>query len=391
MLIDFTKTMKNGMKVFDGDPVFCAKRHATIAEIGCNLHSLSMGTHTGTHLDVPFHFIENGKTVDELPLSLFTGSAEVVTLKNITYPDCEFLIVYTNKSHIPYDVAEEIIKRGYKGIAIDTDSIDSDGNVHRLLLQNEIIIFENLDNLEYNIEKKGTFHACPLKLYGCDGSPVRAYLDWSPEFDGAIFDVDGTILDSMYVWNEATTNFYKNHGLTLTAEEADTFAHQTLDESLPYIKKTYNLPMSVEEISLEFKELIRDSYSNKVKEKDYAVQYIKKLHNSGIKIAIATSGIDEMWQAAFKRLGILDLITTHSNSKEVGVNKSNPDVYLLAAKRLGIAPEKCMVFEDIYPGICGAKKGGFLTCAIYDTLSKNDTENMKKDADIYINSWREIL
>jgi len=98
-----------------------------------------------------------------------------------------------------------------------------------------------------------------------------------------------------------------------------------------------------------------------------------------------------MWQAAFKRLGILDLITTHSNSKEVGVNKSNPDVYLLAAKRLGIAPEKCMVFEDIYPGICGAKKGGFLTCAIYDTLSKNDTENMKKDADIYIKSWREVL
>ena len=78
-------------------------------------------------------------------------------------------------------------------------------------------------------------------------------------------------------------------------------------------------------------------------------------------------------------------------SSEVGVNKSNPDVYLLAAKRIGIPPEECTVFEDITTGIGGAKKGGFSTCAIFDETNADETDALKQLSDHYITGWEELL
>ena len=118
---------------------------------------------------------------------------------------------------------------------------------------------------------------------------------------------------------------------------------------------------------------------------------MQKLKNSGVKIAIATSGYKELCEGAMRRLGMLNFIDAITLSCEVGVNKSNPDVYLLAAKRLGIAPEKCMVFEDILLGIKGAQKGGFQTTAIYDFSNDSDIELIKETADRYIESWKELL
>ena len=108
------------------------------------------------------------------------------------------------------------------------------------------------------------------------------------------------------------------------------------------------------------------------------------MHNSGIKIAIATSGYEELCKTAFTRLGVWNYIDACAFSSEVGVNKSNPDVYLLAAKRIGIPPEECTVFEDITTGIGGAKKGGFSTCAIFDETNADETDALKQLSDHYI-------
>ena len=118
---------------------------------------------------------------------------------------------------------------------------------------------------------------------------------------------------------------------------------------------------------------------------------MKKLHDDGVKIAIATSGYEELCRKAFIRLGVWQYIDACAFSSEVGVNKSNPDVYLLAAKRIGIPPEECTVFEDIVTGIGGAKKGGFKTCAIYDETNVDDTEKLKQLSDCYITGWKDLL
>ena len=183
---------------------------------------------------------------------------------------------------------------------------------------------------------------------------------FSYDIKGAIFDVDGTILDSMHVWTLATSSFYSENNLVLSEKEQLLFQSMTLEESLPYIIKTHNLKMTVEDVEKNLKGIIANAYKNEIQSKLYCIQFIKDLYKKGIKIAIATSGYPEFCKAAFERLGISEYISAYALSSEVGVNKSNPDVYLLAASRISINPNECMVFEDILSGIKGAKKAVFI-------------------------------
>lgn len=208
---------------------------------------------------------------------------------------------------------------------------------------------------------------------------------------GAVFDVDGTILDSMTVWTNITRRFFKKHGLILTQEKAASYREMTLEESLPQINSEFNLGMTSEEIANEFKTMIAEEYAKHIKLKPNVDKYLKKLHSEGVKIAVATSGYKGLCASAFSRLGIMQYIDEYAFSSEVGCNKSNPDVYLLAAKRIGVSPDDCTVFEDIVQGIKTAKAAGFKTCAIYDDTNAYETDNLKECADQYIADWAELL
>lgn len=208
---------------------------------------------------------------------------------------------------------------------------------------------------------------------------------------GAIFDVDGTLIDSMTVWWDVVVDFYKSHGVELSYNEACEYKELTMNESIPMIKERLNLSETFEELSETFKNMGLEQYKTSVGLKDGADKYLKKLHDNGIKIALATSGYEELCRCAFVRLGIWQYVDACAFSSEVGVNKSNPDVYLLAAERIGIPPEECTVYEDIVTGIGGAKKGGFKTCAIYDDTNVDETNELKQLADNYITGWQELL
>lgn len=208
---------------------------------------------------------------------------------------------------------------------------------------------------------------------------------------GAIFDVDGTLLDSMSVWWDVLTEFFIARGKKLTDEEAIEYKDLTLEESIPIMADILNLDMSMEEILKELKGMAQKQYEYTLPLKENADKYLKRLHESGVKIAIATSGYEDLCKRAFTRLGVWKYIDACAFSSEVGVNKSNPDVYLLAAKRLNVPPQECVVFEDILTGICGAKKGGFKTCAVYDSSSASEAAELKKAADKYIYGWNELL
>lgn len=208
---------------------------------------------------------------------------------------------------------------------------------------------------------------------------------------GAIFDVDGTLLDSMQVWWDVLIDFFAVHGRKLTDEEAMEYKEITLEESIPMICRELCLDMSYDEMEEDLKRMAAKQYESVIPLKDGAAEYLKQLKNEGVKIAVATSGYEELFKKAFARLGVWEYIDAYALSAEVGVNKSNPDVYLLAAKRIGVPPSECTVFEDILTGISGAKKGGFKTCAVYDESSADAAEDLKKQADFYITGWRELL
>lgn len=208
---------------------------------------------------------------------------------------------------------------------------------------------------------------------------------------GAIFDVDGTILDSMSVWHNVTGRFFEKHGLVLTDEKAATYKEMTLNESLPQINEEFGLGMTFDEIYEDFRQMVNEEYENNIGLKDGVDEYLKALHNKGVKIAVATSGYEGMCKSAFKRLGIIDYIDAYAFSAEVGVNKSKPDIYFLAAKRIGVAPEECTVYEDIVQGINTAKNAGFKTCAVYDYTNRDETQRLKQLSDRYITGWSELL
>lgn len=208
---------------------------------------------------------------------------------------------------------------------------------------------------------------------------------------GAIFDVDGTILDSMSVWHKVTGRFFTKHGLVLTDEKAATYKEMTLDESLPQINEEFGLGMTFEEIYEDFRVMVNEEYENNIGLKSGVDKYLKKLHDAGVRIAVATSGYEGMCRSTFKRLGIIDYIDAYAFSAEVGVNKSKPDVYLLAAKRIGAEPCECEVYEDIVQGIGTAKNAGFKTCAVYDDTNAEETELLKQLSDRYITGWEELL
>lgn len=211
-------------------------------------------------------------------------------------------------------------------------------------------------------------------------------------FKGAIFDVDGTLLDSMSMWGRVTLKCYNSFGKPLTEEENLRFRFMPLSESLPLIYKELELDSDgIEEFNRRFMSLLENEYKSNLLLKPYAREYLEKLHNSGVRIALATSGYYDFCRLAFERLGVWEYIDAIALSSEVGVPKSEPDVYLLAAERLGVSPDECVAFEDIPHGLVGASAAGMYTVAIRDSSNLDKTHELLELSDRYINDWSELL
>ena len=208
---------------------------------------------------------------------------------------------------------------------------------------------------------------------------------------GAIFDIDGTILDSMTVWVDITNEFFYDHGIEISKEETLSYQSQSFEESLVSIHNEYLPEMSVPVMFAEFQRRADDKYKNELSAKPYVIEYIKQLKQQGIKLAVATSGFPELVKASFTRLGIYDDFDAYTYSSEVGCIKSSPDIYLLAADKLGLAPGDCTVFEDIAAGIESAARAGFKTVAVEDPTNAADRDRLIQYSDRYITGWKEML
>lgn len=210
-------------------------------------------------------------------------------------------------------------------------------------------------------------------------------------FKGAIFDLDGTLFDSMGIWKAVDIAFFKNHGMKMPSDYQDKIKDMHFRTMAIYTKERFCLHMSIEEIMDEWCELCYDKYANEVPLKSGVKEFLERLKENGIKIAFATANTTDLSEVCLKSNGIFDCFQTGAYLHETETDKSNPDVYLLACERLGLTPQECIVFEDLFAGIKGAVKGGFTVCGVYDKQSQKDTREIKKIADYYINSFEELL
>ncbi len=208
---------------------------------------------------------------------------------------------------------------------------------------------------------------------------------------GAIFDLDGTLFDSMWVWHRVDERFLERHDLPREDDYLKSLGPMGFHRAAEYTKAYFDMPCSAEEILNEWFLQAKDLYDNEVLLKDGAKEYLEKLRREGVRLGIATSNHRDLFTGTLRRCGVLDLFDAVATTSEVARGKEFPDVYLLAAERLGTSPEETVVFEDIPQGLSGAKAGGFFTVAVEDPFSEKERETLLALADRYIGSFRELL
>lgn len=207
-----------------------------------------------------------------------------------------------------------------------------------------------------------------------------------------LFDLDGSLLDSMWIWPEVDKVYMKKYGLT----EPETF-HKDIEgmsytETAQYFLDAFpTLTCTVDEVKQEWTEMTMDLYRTKVPLKPGAAQFLDRMRKAQVLLGIATSNSRELTEAALEALHVKDYFSVICTSCEVAAGKPAPDVYLKAAEVLGVLPEHCLVFEDIPNGILAGKNAGMKVCAVDDLFSRPYEEEKRKLADYYICDYREIL
>ena len=199
-----------------------------------------------------------------------------------------------------------------------------------------------------------------------------------------IFDLDGTLLDSMNVWLDIDIEFLKKRGIAVPPDYQEAVSSMSFPEAAVYTIKRFSLPDTVESLMQEWNNMAAYAYGNTVQMKPFAKEYLLTLRDREVKLAVATSSTPELYEPALRNHGVYELFDVICNSQEAGCGKTQPDIFLLTAKKLGVPPENCIVFEDILAAVKSAKIAGMTVCGVYDESSKNDWEEIKKIADCFI-------
>ncbi len=211
------------------------------------------------------------------------------------------------------------------------------------------------------------------------------------DFEGAIFDLDGTLFESMDVWYEIDIEFLAKRGCKASPEYAAKIVSMTFQETAKYTIEYFGLNETVQEIMQEWFEMAIDRYSNQVRLKPRAKEYLMHLREQGVKLGTATSLPKVLAEPALRNNGVYHLFDAFASTDEVARGKEFPDVYLLAAKRLEIPPGRCVVFEDILPGLRAAKAAGMRPYGVFDQSSKHHESEMEELSEVFIRDFGELL
>ena len=211
-------------------------------------------------------------------------------------------------------------------------------------------------------------------------------------FEAAIFDLDGTLLDSMYVWHHIDDVYFQRRGMTTPPDYGRALAGLSYRESAEYTKARFGFPEPWEEIVKEWTDLAHEEYACHVPLKPGALEYITALRRAGVKLAVATALPEYLYRPCLEHLGILNHFCALCSTDETGGRgKKNGEVFLLAAERMGVAPERCAVFEDTLEGLRGAQRAGMLAYCAKDPSNSHAYPEIETFADGMFDTFFDIL
>ena len=199
---------------------------------------------------------------------------------------------------------------------------------------------------------------------------------------GMIFDVDGTLLDSSYVWEDAGARYLKSRGIDAEEGLGRKLFTMTLEDGARYLKEAYQLPLETEEVLEGVLQVVEDFYYHEAQLKEGAFDFLRRLHEEGIPMVIASSSKKEHIEAAFSRLGVLQYFKKVFTCSEAGAGKEQPLIFFQAADCLEAHPEEIWVAEDGLYAMRTAAAAGFRVLGLYDEGSREDWKEIRRTADL---------
>lgn len=211
------------------------------------------------------------------------------------------------------------------------------------------------------------------------------------DIQAVIFDLDGTLVDSMWVWAEIDRDFFRERNIPFPEFMDQDIEGMSFTETAEYFKRTFHLEESVEELKEIWNRMALEKYAHVVPFKPGAEKFLHLLREKNMKIGIATSNSNLLVHTFLEARQITDLIDAVTTSCDVNRGKPAPDVYLATAQKLQADPAHCLVFEDIPMGILAGKNAGMRVCAIADDYSAHQMAEKKEMADYFIEDYTQIL
>ena len=205
-----------------------------------------------------------------------------------------------------------------------------------------------------------------------------------------LLDMDGTLIDSNGIWKDVDIRFLARRGMEYSKAYYEGVAHTIFPLAAKFTKEFCALEESCEEIMQEWMELANGLYST-VSIKSGVREYLQQCRAEGIRMALVTSSVPEHCHTAMQHLGLMEYFENITFAQELGLEKKDPDIWLAVAKRNGVSPENCIVFDDSLSACKGAKAAGMQVVGVYDHFFAADEEAMRNCCDRYIQSFEELL
>ena len=209
--------------------------------------------------------------------------------------------------------------------------------------------------------------------------------------EAVIFDLDGSLVDSMWIWKQIDIDYLGRFGHSLPPTLQEEIGGMSFSETAVYIKNRFGIPDSIEKMTQDWNDMAWEKYTNEVKLKNGVYQFLQECKRRNIKLGIASSNSRELVNAVLDALNVADYFDYTMTGSEAKKGKPAPDIYLAVAKALNIQPHKCLVFEDIIQGIQAGKSAGMTVIAVADDHSAYQEVEKRALADGFIYDYYELL
>ncbi len=206
-----------------------------------------------------------------------------------------------------------------------------------------------------------------------------------------LFDMDGTLINSMGIWHEIDIEFLAGFGFALPDDLQKKLEGKCFHDTAIYIKDRFNLPVSTEEMEKTWNDMAYQKYAHEVVFKPGVKELLDYAQSHNIKMGIGTSNSRYLYDAVGNSLGFNQYFGEVITGDETHKSKPDPEIYSMLSKLLGVKPEECLVFEDTVAGIKSGKNAGMETCAVYDYYSEYCLDEKIAVADYYIDDYRNII